>query len=226
MSAGVRPGPPYANAGHGVVTIEPTFDPARDVGSGFVVDARRGLIVTASHVVAPAVGAAPAGRLRHVHRARRRHARRRRRCWATTSSRTRRCCRPTRSASACARCPWGGRARCAWATRWLPSAARSRIAHRSRRASSPSSIADRGARRLRLPHHRRDPDRRRGQPGQLRRAVAGCRGQVVGMVTAVNKEAQGGVSYAVPIEAVEAPTWRSRPGSTSLTHRSASRRRP
>ena len=39
----------YANASHGVVTIETDAE----AGSGFVVDARKGLIVTASHVVAP-----------------------------------------------------------------------------------------------------------------------------------------------------------------------------
>ena len=45
----------YANAKHGIVTIESNFS-ADDVeaGSGFVVDAKRGLIVTASHVVAEA----------------------------------------------------------------------------------------------------------------------------------------------------------------------------
>jgi S1-C subfamily serine protease len=43
----------YANARHGVVTIEAVFGPDdTEAGSGFVVDARHGLIVTASHVVA------------------------------------------------------------------------------------------------------------------------------------------------------------------------------
>ena len=42
----------YAGARHGVVTIESTFGvDDQTAGSGFVVDARRGLIVTASHVV-------------------------------------------------------------------------------------------------------------------------------------------------------------------------------
>jgi S1-C subfamily serine protease len=43
----------YAGARHGVVTIESTDGVDETIGSGFVVDARRGLIVTASHVVAP-----------------------------------------------------------------------------------------------------------------------------------------------------------------------------
>jgi S1-C subfamily serine protease len=43
----------YAGARNGIVTIESTFaGQAPEAGSGFVVDARRGLIVTASHVVA------------------------------------------------------------------------------------------------------------------------------------------------------------------------------
>ena len=43
----------YARARHGVVTIEANFGvDEQTTGSGFVVDARRGLIVTASHVVA------------------------------------------------------------------------------------------------------------------------------------------------------------------------------
>jgi S1-C subfamily serine protease len=42
----------YAGARNGVVTIESTFGIDQETaGSGFVVDARRGLIVTASHVV-------------------------------------------------------------------------------------------------------------------------------------------------------------------------------
>ena len=52
-SGGLDPVALYANARHGVVTIEAAFagdDP--EAGSGFVVDAGRGLIVTASHVVA------------------------------------------------------------------------------------------------------------------------------------------------------------------------------
>jgi S1-C subfamily serine protease len=45
----------YAGARHGVVTIEATFGLDEVIaGSGFVVDARRGLIVTASHVVTEA----------------------------------------------------------------------------------------------------------------------------------------------------------------------------
>jgi S1-C subfamily serine protease len=44
----------YAGARNGVVTIEASFGVEEETaGSGFVVDARRGLIVTASHVVAP-----------------------------------------------------------------------------------------------------------------------------------------------------------------------------
>jgi S1-C subfamily serine protease len=43
----------YASARHGIVTIEASFgDGHLEVGSGFVVDAKGGLIVTASHVVA------------------------------------------------------------------------------------------------------------------------------------------------------------------------------
>jgi S1-C subfamily serine protease len=43
----------YAGARDGVVTIEASYGPDETLGgSGFVVDARRGLIVTASHVVA------------------------------------------------------------------------------------------------------------------------------------------------------------------------------
>ena len=42
----------YAGARNGVVTIEASFGVDEETaGSGFVVDARRGLIVTASHVV-------------------------------------------------------------------------------------------------------------------------------------------------------------------------------
>ncbi len=45
----------FAGARDGVVTIEASFGPDdTTVGSGFVVDARRGLIVTASHVIATA----------------------------------------------------------------------------------------------------------------------------------------------------------------------------
>jgi S1-C subfamily serine protease len=45
----------YAGARDGVVTIESSFGPSvLKAGSGFVVDAKRGLIVTASHVVARA----------------------------------------------------------------------------------------------------------------------------------------------------------------------------
>jgi S1-C subfamily serine protease len=45
----------YAGSRHGVVTIEATFGVDDETaGSGFVVNARRGLIVTASHVVARA----------------------------------------------------------------------------------------------------------------------------------------------------------------------------
>jgi S1-C subfamily serine protease len=45
----------YAGSRNGVVTIEATFGvDDQTAGSGFVVNARRGLIVTASHVVARA----------------------------------------------------------------------------------------------------------------------------------------------------------------------------
>jgi S1-C subfamily serine protease len=54
-SGGFDPVALYAGSRHGVVTIEATFGvDEQTAGSGFVVDARRGLIVTASHVVAHA----------------------------------------------------------------------------------------------------------------------------------------------------------------------------
>ena len=53
--AGFDPVALYAGSRHGVVTIEATFGvDDQTAGSGFVVNARRGLIVTASHVVARA----------------------------------------------------------------------------------------------------------------------------------------------------------------------------
>ena len=52
-AAGFDPVAIYANARHGVVTIEAVFGDHTEAGSGFVFDARRGLIATASHVVAP-----------------------------------------------------------------------------------------------------------------------------------------------------------------------------
>ncbi len=52
-AGGFDPAAIYANARHGVVTIEAEFGPDdTEAGSGFVFDARRGLIATASHVVA------------------------------------------------------------------------------------------------------------------------------------------------------------------------------
>jgi S1-C subfamily serine protease len=52
-SSGFDPVALYAGVRHGVVTIESNFGVGvLTTGSGFVVDARRGLIVTASHVVA------------------------------------------------------------------------------------------------------------------------------------------------------------------------------
>jgi S1-C subfamily serine protease len=53
-SGGFDPVALYAGSRDGVVTIEATFGLDQTAGSGFVVDARRGLIVTASHVVARA----------------------------------------------------------------------------------------------------------------------------------------------------------------------------
>jgi S1-C subfamily serine protease len=54
-SNGFDPVALYAGSRHGVVTIEATFGVDDETaGSGFVVNARRGLIVTASHVVARA----------------------------------------------------------------------------------------------------------------------------------------------------------------------------
>jgi S1-C subfamily serine protease len=53
--AGFDPVALYAGARHGIVTIEASFGVDEETtGSGFVVDAKRGLIVTASHVVAQA----------------------------------------------------------------------------------------------------------------------------------------------------------------------------
>ncbi len=52
-ASGFDPVALYAGARHGVVTIEANFGvDEQTTGSGFVVDARRGLVVTASHVVA------------------------------------------------------------------------------------------------------------------------------------------------------------------------------
>jgi S1-C subfamily serine protease len=61
----------YAGARRGIVTIEATFEVGQPtIGSGFVVDAKRGLIVTASHVVAEArpgsASATPAAAVRIV----------------------------------------------------------------------------------------------------------------------------------------------------------------
>src|SRR5215210_3157717 len=51
--AGIDPVALYAGAEHGVVTIESSFGEDKETsGSGFVADAERGLIVTASHVIA------------------------------------------------------------------------------------------------------------------------------------------------------------------------------
>ena len=61
----------FAGARDGVVTIEASFGPDdTTVGSGFVVDARRGLIVTASHVIATAGSGSAEEAGRRLHRAR------------------------------------------------------------------------------------------------------------------------------------------------------------
>ena len=73
-----------------------------------------------------------------------------------------------------------------------------------------------------------DPDRCRHQPGQLGRAADQQRGQVIGINTAVNQDAQG-IGFAIPIDiarpimqlALTATSWRGR-GSASTTSRSPS----
>ena len=167
----------YAGSRNGVVTIEATLRRRRrDGGSGFVVNARRGLIVTASHVVARANAGSPSatrgdGRL---HRARRRHARRRARARL----------RPLRGHGAAAGGPGEPRAARA-AARARPLAARGRSGRRDRQPVREPRVAldgrrlparppDHRARRV-LPDDRRRADRRRRQSGQLGRPAAECR---------------------------------------------------
>ena len=77
----------------------------------------------------------------------------------------------------------------------------SRVALDRRRL--PARPSDRRARRV-LPHDRRDPDRRGGQPGQLGRPAARCAGtRRRAWSPRSTPTPRGGVAYAVPIEAVE-----------------------
>jgi S1-C subfamily serine protease len=63
-AASFDPAALYAGARHGVVTVEASFGVGDgEAGSGFVVDARRGLVVTAAHVVTD-VSAGSAGATR------------------------------------------------------------------------------------------------------------------------------------------------------------------
>ena len=63
-------------------------------------------------------------------------------------------------------------------------------------------------------------------PGNSGGPLLDAQGRVVGMVTAVNPDARGGVAYAVPIEAVERAYRALAAGRQVATPGSASPRRP
>jgi S1-C subfamily serine protease len=194
----------YASTQHGIVTIEATFGNDGEAGSGFVVDARRGLIVTASHVVAEArVGHKKARRADNVY------------VVLDDGSRV--------NAKLLGYDLFEDTALVQVNPRHLGLRTLSIGRARSLRVGDPVAV-------IGSPFENRASlstgvvsqlDRQIAAPGvcfdttgviQTDAAVnpgnsggplLDARGQVVGMVTAVNAQARGGVAYALPIEAVQ-----------------------
>ena len=197
----------------------PSASDEETAGSGFVVDARRGLIVTASHVVPRrTAGSASADACeRRPHRARRRNPRRR------EPARL----RPLRGHRAAAGRSGGSRAARAAGSggRGLLRVGDSVAVIGSpfeNRASLSTGVVSQLDRQIAapgvcFPHDRRDPDRRGGQSGQLGRPAARRAGTRRRHGHRDQPDARGGVAYAVPIEAVERPTARSPPAARCAT---------
>ena len=147
-----------------------------------------------------------------AHRARRRHARRRAACSATTSSRTRRCCRSIRR-------DLGLRALRLGRARSLRVGEPVAVIGSpfENRASLSTGVVSQLDRQIAAPGV---CFRTTGviqtdaavNPGNSGGPLLDAGGRVVGMVTAINPDAKGGVAYAVPIEAVSACLPRARGG--------------